>query len=35
MAEAGAYLIALPNRWDRALDRLWSYVEDRAGEPIE
>jgi hypothetical protein len=31
LAEASEYLTALSKRWDRALDRLRSYVE----EPIE
>jgi len=35
LAEASAYLTALSKRWDRALDRLRSYVEDPAEEPIE
>lgn len=35
LAEASEYLTALSKRWDRALDRLRSYVEDGSGEAIE
>lgn len=35
LAEASEYLTALSRRWDRALDRLRTYVEDRAEDPIE
>jgi DNA-binding transcriptional ArsR family regulator len=35
LAEASEYLTALSKRWDRALDRLRSYVEDGPGEAIE
>jgi len=35
LAEASEYLTALSKRWDRALHRLRSYVEDPAGDPIE
>jgi DNA-binding transcriptional ArsR family regulator len=35
LAEASEYLTALSKRWDRALDRLRSYVEDQPEEPIE
>jgi len=35
LAEASEYLTALSKRWDRALDRLRSYVEDPAADPIE
>ncbi|WP_285032356.1 metalloregulator ArsR/SmtB family transcription factor [Mycolicibacterium sp. lyk4-40-TYG-92] len=35
LAEASEYLTALSKRWDRALDRLRSYVEDQPAEPIE
>ena len=35
LAEASGYLTALSKRWGRALDRLRSYVEDQAEEPIE
>ncbi|MCX8565231.1 metalloregulator ArsR/SmtB family transcription factor [Mycolicibacterium mucogenicum] len=35
LAEASEYLTALSKRWDRALDRLRSYVEDQPEESIE
>jgi DNA-binding transcriptional ArsR family regulator len=35
LAEASEYLTALSKRWDRALDRLRSYVEDHPEDAIE